>query len=183
MTLSLGAELTASSFIITISSPGISFPSEGPPVVHTHTKVFSIKHSDQEIQTFMCISKDVYECRRHIPGVTERTTTGFSLPATKPKPSTGSRLISTLRGGGGTNFSTSIRTSSKELDCDRWLTQRQSYIHDTQSHLNNSKHHSQNWAIQALLLMHIPTSYCNFTSETIFSHCKSRQNVLFTHAQ
>lgn len=49
-----------------------------------------------------------------LPGVTERTTTGFSLPATKPKPSTGSRLISTFRGAGGASFSPSRRTSSSE---------------------------------------------------------------------
>lgn len=50
-----------------------------------------------------------------LPGVTERTTTGFSLPATNPKPSTGSRLISTFLGAGGTNLSPSRRTSSREL--------------------------------------------------------------------
>lgn len=53
-----------------------------------------------------------------LPGVTERTTTGFSLPATKPKPSTGSRLISTRRGAGGTP---SRWTSSRELLWDTWL--------------------------------------------------------------
>lgn len=54
------------------------------------------------------------------PGVTERTTTGFSLPATKPNPRTGSRLISTRRGTGGTP---SRGTSSRELLCDTWLKQ------------------------------------------------------------
>lgn len=53
-----------------------------------------------------------------VPGVTERTTTGFSLPATKPNPRTGSRLISTRRGAGGTP---SRGTSSRELLCDTWL--------------------------------------------------------------
>lgn len=56
-----------------------------------------------------------------LPGVTERTTTGFSLPATNPKPSTGSRLISTFRGAGGTNLSPSRRTSSRELLWETWL--------------------------------------------------------------
>lgn len=56
--------------------------------------------------------------RKDVPGVTERTTTGFSLPATKPKPRTGSRLISTRRGAGGTP---SRWTSSRELLCDTWL--------------------------------------------------------------
>lgn len=37
MTRSLGAELTASSLIIMISSPGISFPSDGPPA-NMHTR-------------------------------------------------------------------------------------------------------------------------------------------------
>lgn len=39
MTLSLGAELTGSSLIIMISSPGISLPSEGPPVNTNQTGV------------------------------------------------------------------------------------------------------------------------------------------------
>lgn len=60
----------------------------------------------------------------YAPGVTERTTTGFSLPATNPKPSTGSRLISTFLGAGGTNLSPSRRTSSRELLWDTWLRQR-----------------------------------------------------------
>lgn len=51
------------------------------------------------------------------PGVTERTTTGFSLPATKPKPSTGSLLISTLRGAGGRIWQLSNRGSSKGMPC------------------------------------------------------------------
>lgn len=54
----------------------------------------------------------------HQPGVTDRTTTGFSLPATKPKPKTGSRLISTRRGAGGLP---SRWTSSRELLWDPWL--------------------------------------------------------------
>lgn len=37
ITLSLGAELTGSSLIMMISSPGMSLPSDGPPV-HTHAK-------------------------------------------------------------------------------------------------------------------------------------------------
>lgn len=65
MTRSRGAAPTGSSLMATIWSPGISFPSEGPP------------------------------------GVTERTTTGFSLPATNPKPRTGSLRIATVRGAGG----------------------------------------------------------------------------------
>lgn len=37
MTRSLGAELTGSSFIMMISSPGSSFPSDGPPTnIQTH---------------------------------------------------------------------------------------------------------------------------------------------------
>lgn len=60
-------------------------------------------------------------CWFTLPGVTERTTTGFSLPATKPKPSTGSRLISTFRGAGGTNLSPSRRISSRELLWEMWL--------------------------------------------------------------
>lgn len=59
--------------------------------------------------------------RATLPGVTERTTTGFSLPATNPKPSTGSRLMSTFRGAGGTNLSPSRRTSSRELLWEMWL--------------------------------------------------------------
>lgn len=51
ITLSLGAELTGSSLIMMISSPGISLLSDGPPantqntsyvveMVHSHTNVF-----------------------------------------------------------------------------------------------------------------------------------------------
>lgn len=57
----------------------------------------------------------------NIPGVTERTTTGFSLPATKPNPSTGSLLISTFRGAGGVIWQLSIRGSSNVADCVMWL--------------------------------------------------------------
>lgn len=53
----------------------------------------------------------------NIPGVTERTTTGFSLPATNPNPSTGSLLISTFRGAGGVIWQLSIRGSSNVADC------------------------------------------------------------------
>lgn len=63
-----------------------------------------------------------------LPGVTERTTTGFSLPATNPKPSTGSRLISTFRGAGGTNLSPSRRTSSRELLWETWLLVKRSSL-------------------------------------------------------
>lgn len=57
----------------------------------------------------------------NIPGVTERTTTGFSLPATNPNPSTGSLLISTFRGAGGVIWQLSIRGSSNVADCVMWL--------------------------------------------------------------
>lgn len=56
-----------------------------------------------------------------LPGVTERTTTGFSLPATKPNPSTGSLLISTLRGAGGMIGQLSSRGSSNGIACVMWL--------------------------------------------------------------
>lgn len=41
MTRSLGAALTASSFIMTISSPGMSLPSEGPPAQEAELRVLS----------------------------------------------------------------------------------------------------------------------------------------------
>lgn len=170
MTLSLGAELTGSSLIMMISSPGISLPSDGPPE-QTHQE-FKWNKPSVEISQFLKVLMSVYwalitsmshQHERHpergflslfffsylhsgdvhrrcapippewvtaeavvtLPGVTERTTTGFSLPATKPKPSTGSLLISTFRGAGGTNLSPSRRTSSRELLCDTWLQRRQ----------------------------------------------------------
>lgn len=160
ITLSLGAELTGSSLIMMISSPGISLPSDGPPAQTQQTRlqahisppvsvlfffidVFSCLVTQSSngylflFQDFvLCLYSKGYGlshcCRRAystavqhswitLPGVTERTTTGFSLPATNPKPNTGSRLISTFRGAGGTNLSPSRRTSSRELLWEMWL--------------------------------------------------------------
>lgn len=69
-------------------------------------------HCSRLNQSFLLVSDG-----ENIPGVTERTTTGFSLPATNPNPSTGSLLISTFRGVGGVIWQLSIRGSSNVADC------------------------------------------------------------------
>lgn len=87
-------------------------------ILSQHSVLFILYISFQFFAHVIFITATMRVDSKDLPGVTERTTTGFSLPATKPKPSTGSRLISTRRGAGGTP---SRWTSSRELLWDTWL--------------------------------------------------------------
>lgn len=116
MTRSLGAELTASSLIMMISSPGISFPSEGPPrqiyeqtsvgIVDDFSNAFIWNRTHTLMQTLYLLTVDLDE--NSLMPRTSKGTPYFSLFSV----STLVALSRSLRGSSAwlLNLSTALRS-------------------------------------------------------------------------
>lgn len=107
ITWSRGASLTSSPLTDNIWSPGSNWPKKNKSkngktqwkwcIENAHTTNNTNKASAQwcKMEKFITLST------LGPPSVTKRTITGFSLPATKPKPIFGFRCSTTRRGSGG----------------------------------------------------------------------------------